>query len=171
MDPRAEALAEGPDAMSTVHLTDYLRPEFLAWDIAASDKPEVLAALARAVAERVPALDSETVLRLLKEREELQSTGIGQGMALPHAMIPGIEHPILLVARVRPGVDFEACDGGPVDLLFMILTAPEDLKVHVRLLARLARIIGQESFLETLRAAAGPDEALRLLVDEDARHV
>jgi PTS system nitrogen regulatory IIA component len=157
--------------MSTVHLTEYLRPEFLAWDIAAKDKAGVLKAISDAVAERLPEVDAETVRKLLLDREAIQSTGIGQGMAIPHAMVPGVEHPILLVGRVRPPVDFDARDEQPVDLLFVILTAPEAFKIQVRLLARLARVIGQQSFLDKLRAASGPSEALRLLHDEDARHV
>jgi PTS system nitrogen regulatory IIA component len=157
--------------MPTIHLCDYLQPDFLVWDLAAADKAAVLAALARRVSALVPDIEEVTVLALLEEREAVQSTGIGGGLALPHAMVPDLPRPMLLVARLSPPVEYDALDDAPVDLLFLLLGAPEETRRHVRVLARLARVVGRADFLDQLRAAEDAAEAYRLLLEEDAGHV
>ena len=157
--------------MPTISLTDYLSRENVIFDLASSDKPGLLATLAAVVAERIPDVEESAVLAQLAERESVQSTGIGHGLALPHGLVPGLEGPVLLVGRVDPPADFEALDGRPVDLLFLVLSPEDGMKLHLRLLARVARIIGREEVLQRLRDAEGADEAYQLLIEEDARHV
>jgi PTS system nitrogen regulatory IIA component len=128
-------------------------------------------ALAAQVAARLPTVNEQEVLDRLLVREAQQSTGIGSGLALPHAMVPGLEKTLLIVGRTREGLDFAALDGEPVDLLFLLLSPPDSEAQHLRLLARLARIFTVEEVLEKLRGAKGPEELLRMLRDEDARHV
>jgi nitrogen PTS system EIIA component len=157
--------------MSTVSLAEFLRPENFIWNLPAPDKSAVLRALAVAGAARVPGVDEAALLDLIKRREDILSTGVGGGVALPHAMVPGLAHKTLIVCRAIPPVDYDALDDVPVDLIFLLLSAPEELKEHVRVLARLARIIGRASVLEHLRGAAGPEDAYRILAEEDARRV
>lgn len=157
--------------MPTVPLADHLKPEHFVWDLTAADKPALLGNLARIAASRLGGVEQDIVLDRLEQREAVQSTGVGQGLALPHAMVPGLGAPAILVGRVDPPVDYEALDGAPVDLVIVLLSPPDGLKSHLRLLARLARIVGQEQVLQKLRAASGPEVAHRILLDEDARHV
>jgi len=157
--------------MPTISLADYLSRENVIFDLASADKPGLLATLAAAVAERIPDVEESAVLVQLAERESVQSTGIGHGLALPHGLVPGLEGPVLLVGRVDPPAEFEALDGLPVDLVFLVLSPEDGEKLHLRLLARVARIIGRAEVLQRLRDAEGADEVYQLLIEEDARHV
>jgi len=157
--------------MTTIRLSDYLDEENVLWDLSAPDKSTLLHTLAAEIARREPGVDADILLDLLEQRESLQSTGIGGGLALPHAMVPGAKKTSLFVGRVRPAVAYDALDGAPVDLLFLLLSPSDVLKEHVRLLARVARIVGQSDLLDRMRVAARPEDAYRIVLDEDARHV
>lgn len=157
--------------MPMLRLADYLREEFILWELPSLDKLSFLRALAAEAAARVPAVEEKELLARLLEREEDRSTGVGGGLALPHARLPGLERTVLLVGRAREGLDFAAPDGGPVDLFFLLLSPADAGSEHLRLLARVARIFAPEGILEKLRAAPGPKQLFQLLLEEDARHV
>ena len=157
--------------MPMLRLADYLREDLVLWELPSLDKPSFLKALAAAAATRVPGVDEQELLARLVEREEERSTGVGGGLALPHARVSGLERTVLLVGRVRAGLDFDAPDGGPVDLFFVLLSPADARNEHLRLLARVARIFAPEGVLEKLRAAPGPQQLFQLLLEEDARHV
>ena len=157
--------------MPTLRLGDYLREELVFWDLPSLDKQSFIEDLVARVVAVLPAVGEKELLDRLLEREAQQSTGIGDGLALPHAFVHGLERTALVVGRCREGLDFDALDSQPVDLLFLLLS-PEDAKdVHLRLLARLARIVSPEETLVRLRTAEGPEELFRMLLEQDARHV
>lgn len=156
--------------MPILHLADYLREDLVLWDLPSLDKPSFLKTLAAEVAARLPAVDEEELLARLIEREGQQSTGVGGGLALPHATLPGLEQTVVAVVRNREGLDFAALDSEPVDVFFLLLSASEAKTEHLRVLARLARIVAPEEVLERLRSATGPQELFRMLLEEDARH-
>lgn len=157
--------------MPTLRLADYLQEDLVLWDLPCLDKPSFLKALVEQVAARLSAVDERELLDRLLAREAQQSTGIGGGLALPHATVPGLDGTHLVVGRARESLDFAALDSEPVDLLFLLLSPPEAQVQHLRLLARLARIFVREPLLERLRTATGPKELLAMLLEEDARHV
>lgn len=157
--------------MPTVRLADHLEPGYLLWSLASAGKSELLEQLAAAVAERLPEVDEAKLLGKIREREATQSTGIGLGVAMPHAAVEGLARTVLFVGQTTAPVPYDSLDGAPVDLVFLLLSPPDGLSVHVRLLARLARLIGQTALPEKLRMAVEPGIAYRLLVEEDARHV
>jgi PTS system nitrogen regulatory IIA component len=157
--------------MPMLRLADYLREDLVLWELPSLDKPSFLKALAAEAAARVPAVDEKELLARLLEREEERSTGVGGGLALPHARLSGLDRTVLLVGRAREGLDFGAPDGEPVDLLFLLLSPADSRSEHLRLLARVARIFAPEGILEGLRAAPGPRQLFQLLLEEDARHV
>jgi len=158
--------------MPTVLLVDYLEQDRMLWDLLGPDKPALLAGLAQRAADAIPGLQAADLVQRLQAREAEGSTAVGNGLALPHAMLPEIERTVLVVGRVAGGgVDYGAPDHLSVDLVFLLLSPERDQAQHLRVLARLARIVGQQSLLERLRDATGPAEALRILIEEDARHV
>ena len=157
--------------MPVLRLADYLREDLVLWDLPRLEKSAFMEALVAEVKARLPVVDEPELLERLLAREAQQSTGIGGGLALPHAMVHGLEQTQLVVARVGESLDFAALDSEPVDLLFLLLS-PEDARhEHLRLLARLARIVSPEETLAELRSAAGPEELFRMLLEQDARHV
>jgi PTS system nitrogen regulatory IIA component len=157
--------------MPMLRLADYLQENLVLWDLPCLDKPTLLTALAAEVAARLPGVDAEALVARLLEREEQQSTGVGGGLALPHAMLPGLEKTVVVVGRAREGLDFAALDSEPVDIFFLLLSAQDAHTEHLRVLARLVRIIAPEETLEKLRSATGPAELFQMLLKEDARHV
>ncbi len=157
--------------MPMLRLADFLQEDLVLWDLPCLDKPSFMKALAARVASRLPSVDERDLLDRLSAREAEQSTGIGGGLALPHAMVHGLEETVLVVCRAREGLDFAALDSEPVDLLLLLLSPPDAQAQHLRLLARLARIFAAAEMVEKLRSATGPKELFRMLLDEDARHV
>jgi len=156
--------------MPVLRLADYLRDDLVIFDLQQLDKGELMRSLAAEVAARLPNVDEALLLERLNEREEQQSTGIGHGLALPHAMLPGLERTVVVVGRADRGLDFAALDARPVDLFFLLLSPIGGTSEHLRVLARLARILDDEETLARLRAATDADELFAALLAEDARH-
>ena len=116
------------------------------------DKPQLLAELARRSA-TATGIDVPAILTALQTREQLGSTGLGQGFALPHARIDGLTAFFGLFARLARPIDFQAIDGQPVDLVFLLLIPPNADTEHVAALAAIARPIRDRQFVRELRQA------------------
>ena len=157
--------------MPVLRLADYLRADLVFTDLPLLAKDAFLGAFAAAVVERIDGLDGDDLLGRLLAREAQQSTGIGGGLALPHAMVPGLARTHLAVSRLDSGIDFAASDSLPTDLFFLLLGPPEAAREHLRVLARVARVLDVESTLARLRQAPDAAEIHRLLLAEDALHV
>jgi PTS system nitrogen regulatory IIA component len=117
----------------------------------ANSKKQVLQELS-AQAAKLTGLDDRTIFETLLQRERLGSTGIGEGLAIPHGKLPKLDRLFGLVARLEKPIDFEALDGQPVDILFLLL-APEGAGAdHLKALARVARVLREPGILERIRA-------------------
>ena len=101
-------------------ITDFLSPADVVLDVKPANKGQLLRLLAMRAAAGA-GLDAYQVATLILKREELGSTGVGNGVALPHARLTGIKAPFGMLARLRRGIDFEAIDGQPVDIVFLLL--------------------------------------------------
>jgi PTS system nitrogen regulatory IIA component len=101
-------------------ISDFLRPAHVMLDVRASDKASLLHQLSTQAAVEVR-LDAADVSKQIAKREELGSTGVGNGVALPHARLKGLTSPFGLLARLHRGIDFEAIDNEPVDIVFLLL--------------------------------------------------
>jgi len=131
----------------------------------ASSKKQLLQELAGRVAER-EGLDQRRVFEALMERERLGPTGMGRGVAIPHARLPEVSRMTGYFARLEKGLDFDAADGGPVDLVFLLL-APEDAGAdHLRALARVSRLLRDEGRCAKLRSTADPAAIYAILVED-----
>ena len=107
---------------------------------------------------------------MLAERERLGSTAIGDGIAIPHGKLSGVNSIIGVFGRHQRGVDFDSLDGGPT-YLFFLLVAPEDsASLHLKALARVSRLMKDPAFRERLSNAPDAAEIFRLIKEEDARH-
>jgi PTS system nitrogen regulatory IIA component len=119
-------------------------------------------------AARLLGRDEREIFETLLQRERLGSTGIGEGIAIPHGKLPGLDRMVGLVARLERPIDFEALDGQPVDLLFVLL-APEGAGAdHLKALARVARAMRQPGILERMRAARDADALFAVLTESAA---
>jgi PTS system nitrogen regulatory IIA component len=130
-------------------------------------RKQVLAELA-AVMSEAAGLDSTEVYEALIERERLGSTGVGDGVAIPHARIERLERPIGGFARLLEPVDFEAIDERKADLVFMLLAPTDAGAEHLRALARVARVFRQEAIRSALRRAQTAEAVLAILSPDRA---
>jgi mannitol/fructose-specific phosphotransferase system IIA component (Ntr-type) len=128
----------------------------------------VLAEFARIVALQNPALSASGLEQLLREREALGSTGIGDGVAFPHCKSPVLVAPVILFGRSNCGVDFNAVDGKPVHLFFVLLTPEGDIGAHLKLLARLSRILKGPVTRTRLMAASDAQEIAMIVSEMDS---
>jgi PTS system nitrogen regulatory IIA component len=126
------------------------RPELIFSDLPASDGREVLRELADRVAATGLTGDAGALYRALLEREQLGSTCIGHGVAIPHCKLRGLDHGILAVGIARPPVDFGAADGEPVSLFFLVLSPDDQPAEHLQTLARISRWVRGDRHVDRL---------------------
>ena len=119
-------------------------------------------ALITEMAQSLSSMDPDLVMEVVMAREKLGSTGIGHGVAIPHGRMPALGHPIVALARHRRGVDFDAIDGEPVHIVIMLLVPEDDSRIHLELLALLARILQQDQLREALLLAETAEEMIAL---------
>ena len=150
-------------------ITDILVREGSILDLVATGKDELLAELAGALSEAEPALERDGLLSVLREREALQSTGIGEGVAIPHGKIAGLDRLVATFARSTAGVDFESIDGQPTQLFFLLVVPEQSGGQHLKALARISRFYRDASFREKLLEAGNLDEIFRAIEEEDAK--
>jgi PTS system nitrogen regulatory IIA component len=151
----------------TVMLLDILSSEAVLPAVKANGKKQALQEIS-AHAARLTGLDAHEIFETLMQRERLGSTGIGEGIAIPHGKLATVDKLFGLVARLEKPIDFEAIDGMPVDFLFLLL-APEAAGAdHLKALARIARVLRQPGVLERLRAANDADAIYAVLLENSA---
>lgn len=146
-------------------LSDLIRPQAILPSVKATSKRQVIQELAAKGAELTGANERQ-IFETLLEREKLGSTGVGEGIAIPHGKLAGLQEIHGAMARLSRPIDFEAVDGEPVDLVFLLL-APEDAGAdHLKALARIARILRVPGVADRLRTT-GDATALYRIISED----
>lgn len=155
------------DVSTPMMIGDLLASGAICPRVTASDKRQVLSVISE-VAARVHRLKAGAVLDALLQREATASTGVGHGVAIPHALVTGIDRIRAVFVRLQPAIDYAAVDDEPVDLVFALLAPPGDAADHLRALARTARALRSADLRRQLRLAHGTD-ALRALLTREAR--
>ena len=141
---------------------DYIIPE-----LKAKDKRGVLEELAEVISNHEPSIDKAALVKVLVERERLGSTGIGDGVAIPHGKMNGVRHPIISFGRSKQGLDFDSMDGQPA-YLFFLLIAPEDSSgIHLQVLARIAKILKNRAFRQKLMEPSTRKELYQTIIETD----
>ena len=148
-------------------ITDFLSVDTVIPALVNHDKSSVLGELADGLAAKHPNLDQKQVLAVLQDRERISSTAIGDGVAIPHGKLPGLDMIYGMFARSPAGVDFNSLDGGPTHLFF-VLIAPESAAAdHLKALARISRLLKDESFRQHLMVARTQQELFQLISAAD----
>lgn len=148
-------------------LSDMLEQKHIIVSLKADNKTMLIEELAGVIADTSSHLDRDSLTRVLLERERLGSTGIGDGVAIPHGKFAGIDSPVISFGRSSKGIDFEAIDAQPV-YLFFLLVAPEDsASVHLKALAKVAKILKNNSLKKALLAARTKEEIYQLIIQDD----
>jgi nitrogen PTS system EIIA component len=147
-----------------------LQPEDIIPALSAGTKEDVLDELAAKVSERHPGLDREEVCRILLERERLGSTGIGDGIAIPHGKLKRLDQPVMVFARSLKGVDFHALDSRPVNLFYLIIAPEAAVGVHLKMLARISRILKDPAVRKGLLEAPDAVAIYAAIQEQDSRY-
>ena len=152
---------------------DFVSSTAIRPDLAAEDKDEVIREMAASLVEvgELPESELESIVKAIMKREDLGSTGIGRGVAVPHTKHPSVSRLVGTVAISEQGVDFESLDGEPVQLFFLLVSPPDRPGDHLRALENISRQLRDEAFCKTLKEAGGPQEVWRLLEDADAQSI
>ena len=147
-----------------MQIKDFLTTSNVVIDVPASGKAALLSDLARRAAAALK-LDSDAVANAVGKRDELGSTGIGGGVAIPHARLREIKKPFGLLARLKNPIDFAAIDGGPVDIVFLMLLPAASQLDQLNSLAAAARKLRDGDLLNKLRKATTAAELYRTIAD------
>lgn len=150
-------------------LFDPVSPAAVIPDLRGETKDEVLRELSGAAATLVPSVSAESLTRILQERERLGSTGIGEGAAIPHGKVAGLDRLVAIFGRSRAGVQFQSLDGKPTHLFFLILAPENSAGLHLKALARISRLLKDARFRASLSEAPDAAEMIRLLSEADER--
>ena len=146
-------------------LETILPPERTLFAVPGGSKKRVLEFFSTFIAQNTPSLDSQEVFSRLIGRERLGSTGIGNGVAIPHARNPHCKAPVAGFIKLQEPIDFDAVDGEPVDLLFVLLVPEEADDSHLALLAQVAGIMNDADTRNRLRHSASQRELHETLID------
>jgi len=148
-------------------ILDILAKESIIPELKGRTKRQVLEELIDALLDSKPHLDRERLMGVLLERERLGSTGIGDGIAIPHGKLKDLDQLALSFGKSAQGVDFESMDGKPVHLFFL-LVAPENCAgIHLRALAKIARLLKNSSVRKRLGSVSGRDDIYSVIQQED----
>jgi nitrogen PTS system EIIA component len=152
-----------------MEIYDLLVPAGVIANLRAANKRQVLQELA-ARAAALMQQDEHKVFETLWEREQLGTTGIGGGTAVPHGRLATLARPVAIFARLEKPVAFDAIDSQPVDLVFMLLTPPDAGANHLKALARISRLLRDRAMCAKLRGTDDADAIYALLTDRAASH-
>ncbi len=152
-----------------MEISSLVTPDGVVPRLRSASKKQVLQELARH-ASRIANTDERVIFDALLERERLGSTGVGLGIAIPHAKLPGLPCLHGVFARTTSPIDFDSVDEQPVDLVFLLL-APEDAGAdHLKALARVSRLLRNHDICQKLRGADSPEAIYALLTEEETDH-
>ena len=151
-----------------MQLADFLDFDAIKTALPGGSKRSLLQQLANLAAQRL-GQDAGVILASLAEREQLGSTGFGQGVAIPHGKIEGLGRIYGLFARLAEPVDYKSIDGRPVDLVFLLLSPPDAGAEHLKALAAVSRVTRNMATLEKMRGARSRDALAAVLLGADER--
>ncbi|WP_020676487.1 PTS sugar transporter subunit IIA [Geopsychrobacter electrodiphilus] len=146
-------------------ISEILDPKAIVANLQATGKDAALAELTDALLTVAPGLKRDDVLKVLHERERLGSTGIGDGVAIPHGKLKGMPSLMLAFGRSTVGVDFESMDGQPAHLFFLLLAPEESVGVHLKALARISKLLKDVTVRQLMINATSAEEIYQLICE------
>ncbi len=151
-------------------ILEILDEELILSDLKAGGKKEAIEEMAKLAVRHDERLNLDLLLDVLLEREKLGSTGIGDGVAIPHGKVPGIDEVIAVFARSTEGVDFESMDDKKAYLFFLLIAPENSSGAHLKALAKISRLMKEPQFRMRLMEAKSREEILRAFSEEDSRY-
>ncbi len=153
-----------------MQVSQLLELDRISCDNPAASKKRVLEQLSELISQGENALNQNQIFDSLLSRERLGSTGLGRGVAIPHARMKDNDRTIAALLRLEHGVDFDAIDGQPVDLVFALLVPEQATEEHLQLLAQLAEMFSDKELVEHLRDSSDSQHLLNTLREWQQQH-
>ncbi|MBX8606705.1 PTS IIA-like nitrogen regulatory protein PtsN [Pseudomonas cichorii] len=153
-----------------IRLENILTPGRSCVNVSGGSKKRVLEQIANLIGREVPSMDQQSVFESLVAREKLGSTGFGNGIAIPHCRLAGCETPVSAVIRLESPIDFDAIDGAPVDLLFVLLVPEAATDEHLELLRQIASMLDRTEVRDRLRSAESGETLYKVVLDVQNGH-
>lgn len=157
---------KSPVAKAYMKLLEFLPKEAVLADLKAQDKKSVLHELAEPVA-HIAGVDSQDLVQVLMERERLGTTGIGNGIGIPHGKMKRLKSLVIGFGLSRNGIDFESMDARPTHIFFLLAAPENSTELHLKLLARISKILKHDAFREKLLQARDSDAIYSAISEED----
>ncbi|HKS14385.1 MAG TPA: PTS IIA-like nitrogen regulatory protein PtsN [Pseudomonas sp.] len=153
-----------------IRLESILTPGRSLVNVPGGSKKRVLQEIATLIDREVPDLDMQDVFESLFAREKLGSTGFGNGIAIPHCRLKGCSTPVSALLHLEAPIDYDAIDGAPVDLLFVLLVPEAATDAHLELLRQIASMLDRKEVRERLRAATSSEALYQVVLDAQNEH-
>ena len=151
-------------------IAEFLREDLILPELRSTDKASVLREICEVIARANPQLSAARLTDVLLEREKLGSTGVGDGIAIPHGKLAGLQGLLAAFGRSRQGIDFQAIDGKPTNLFFVLFAPENSAGIHLKALARISRLFKTPSFRAAILEAKDASAIHRQIADEDAKY-
>lgn len=153
--------------VTDLKIVDLLSKDEIVSDLKAENKEDVLRELVNLLYDAGKIRDQKKALEVLLDREQLGSTGVGYGVAIPHGKYNAIENLIAAFGRSKKGIDFDAVDHKPVHIFFLFLASENAANLHLKVLARSCRLLKRDTFRESLMQAENEDEIMKVIAREE----
>ena len=150
-----------------MRLTEILKPQNIKVPLEAKVKTEAIGELVQLLADNGELTDPKKVLDAVLDREATRTTGIGSGLAIPHGKCTGTDHLVMAIGRAGSPIDFQAIDGRPVDLIWLLSSPPDKTGPHIHALARISRLMTIPRFRQALAQAKTPQEIFDSIVQQE----
>jgi PTS system nitrogen regulatory IIA component len=153
----------------SVKIAEMLDPAAIVAELKGTGKKEVLAELTEALITSHPSLNRDEVIRVLLERERLGSTGIGDGVAIPHGKLRHLDQQLIAFGLSRKGVEFDAMDGKPAHLFFLLIAPEDSVGIHLKTLARISKLLKAPMVRDRLQSAKDRQQIHSIIAEEEEK--
>jgi nitrogen PTS system EIIA component len=150
-----------------MQLDQIFKLEYINAGLLAGSKDDALAELVNTIIRGGLKLDSSSILDILKQRENLGSTGIGDGVAIPHAKISDLKDIVVAFGRSKEGIAYDSIDSKPVHLFFMLLAPESSAGQHLKILAKISKMLKDDGFRNNLLKAGSPNDLYRIIIEQE----
>jgi mannitol/fructose-specific phosphotransferase system IIA component (Ntr-type) len=148
-------------------ISEYLTPSLIKMDLVSETKEELFPEMVQLFVKNGLVHDADAAVRVLEEREEKMSTGVGNGIALPHGKLPEAKQSILALGISKNGIDYDSLDGAPVYIVIAIFADPENPAQHIEVLAEISRLFALPEFAQRIRAARSAEDVLNIIATQE----
>ena len=151
-----------------MRLTEILKPQNIKVPLVATAKSDAIGELVQLLADNNEVNDAKKVLDAVLEREATRTTGIGNGLAIPHGKCTGTDHLVMAIGKPAAPIDFQSIDGRPVTVIWMLTSPPDKTGPHIHALARISRLMTIDRFRQSLNEATTPQDIFDAIVAQEA---